>query len=1278
MSPDARELTSDLHLAAESAACRKSSSVVLYLVLPLLALFGVYHLILRDYLVFTVLIIVIAFNLAVILTVRKKSLAAYKALIYYYVFNLGVVLLGIFFLYLLGLENRFEYLPWSLTFIFPAFLIFPRMLKIPAVSIFLAALSFLLYRVDGDLVITGRDLLIRYLPSFVVVSVILYLFYYSVQNLRTERARAQQDIDFSRERHRIISERAGAEIERRHYEEKLLRQRIYLEELIEAAPEAIAVVDGNDRIERINTEFTRLFGYSPEEAVGRAINDLLSFPEVHGETRRNRGIVLSEGTVRTETIRRRKDGTTVQVSFLGTRAGTRQGLDRTYLIYRDITAREKAEQAQRESYEALVTVSDSIDADIYVTDLETHEILFMNKHLKDSFGDILEGESCHRLFMNREEACPECTTNRLLDGEGRPAGLVVWEGLHPLTNRFYIHYARAIKWVGGRYARLQLSTDATERKTIEEDLTRRVMEMAAFNSLGRQVNSRLSLEQTIQASLAEIKAASGSSLALLFLRNKETLELAGADYGATGWGEKDTSPIRPESCLCGLASSRGKPVYSSALAKDSRCTRTECLDQGIDSFAALPLIAEAEVLGVLGLGDKEGVDYSQRAEFLETAANEIAVGLHNAMLFKQLQDSAAQMEETIKNLEETQRDLKDSERKFTSFSDGLPALAYMKELSGKYLFVNKAFKRLLGFDPEKMIGGYDRDFFPEERVTAFRETAAQALESGDIIETIGVIEDIERKEHTVLNYTFPIHRSGKEGIVGGISLDITEKVAAEEARRKSESVARALFDLIPDTLLRFKRDGTITFYKGASGVTFDDFPDPEGRNSREFLSQEALAERAALVKGVLDQGNVATHEYTMDVGGRTYNMEARYIRYDDDEIMAIIQDTTERKSLEAQLAQSQKMEAIGVLASGIAHDFNNILQALSGHTQLLLVEGDLKPVQQSRINRIDQTIQRAAEVVRRLLTSSRKGETKFEPLDLNREVRHTVKLLKHSLPKMITIETNLEPGMGTVSGDPSQIEQVMMNLGANARDAMPDGGRLVFKTSSASVTEERLSAFPEPPSGDYIRLEVIDNGQGMEPAVAARIFEPFFTTKGVGRGTGLGLFTVHEIIRGHQGQIICESTPGEGTTFSLMFPAMKKTKAAVPGSDISSPGFGAESGTILLVDDEKHIRETGQEFLSSCGYEVLTAPDGETALEIFGREWPEIDLVILDLGMPGMGGHKALTGLLAINPQAKVLIASGYSVGPHSREALEQGAAGFIDKPYRLANLLSKIKDITA
>jgi CheY-like chemotaxis protein len=285
-------------------------------------------------------------------------------------------------------------------------------------------------------------------------------------------------------------------------------------------------------------------------------------------------------------------------------------------------------------------------------------------------------------------------------------------------------------------------------------------------------------------------------------------------------------------------------------------------------------------------------------------------------------------------------------------------------------------------------------------------------------------------------------------------------------------------------------------------------------------------------------------------------------------------------------------------------------------------------------------------------------------------------LLESTLPKMVTIETHLAGSACLVNADMSQLEQVIINLAANAADAMPEGGKLVIETQLAELDEEYSRRYLEINPGRYVLLVVSDTGQGMDAATREHMFEPFFTTKEVGKGTGLGLATVHGVIRAHGGQIHCYSEPGLGTTFKCYLPAHQ----GEPPETVPSPGLDSRhlrgSETVLLVDDEEALRDIGSSTLSSMGYQVLTAASGEEALETYRSRAGGIDLVILDLGMPGMGGKRCLAGLLALDGRAKVIIASGYSANGPVKEALEAGASGYLAKPYRLADLLTAIRDV--
>ncbi len=386
------------------------------------------------------------------------------------------------------------------------------------------------------------------------------------------------------------------------------------------------------------------------------------------------------------------------------------------------------------------------------------------------------------------------------------------------------------------------------------------------------------------------------------------------------------------------------------------------------------------------------------------------------------------------------------------------------------------------------------------------------------------------------------------------------------------------------------------------------------------------------------------------------------------------QRENERKDLQNQLLQAQKMEAIGTLAGGIAHDFNNSLQGILGYTQILIYEKKEEDPDLKLLEQIEKAAKRSSQMTKQLLTFSRKLDSQFRPLNLNQEVRQLKQLLERTIPKMIGIETHLGRNLKIIKGDPIQIEQMIMNLSINARDAMVDGGKLLIECSNTVLDQNYCKRYLDVLPGKYVRLKISDNGIGMDAQTLEHIFEPFFTTKKTGQGTGLGLAMVYGIVKNHGGHITCDSEPAKGTTFNIYFPAIAETQRqeAIQSSEIEHILRGNE--TILLVDDEDYLRNLGQRMLTKFGYSVLTAPDGETAVRIYREKGTKISLVILDLIMPGIGGKKCLDLILKENPSAGVVIASGFSVDGATRKELELKSKGFITKPFELNQMLKAVR----
>jgi two-component system cell cycle sensor histidine kinase/response regulator CckA len=384
-----------------------------------------------------------------------------------------------------------------------------------------------------------------------------------------------------------------------------------------------------------------------------------------------------------------------------------------------------------------------------------------------------------------------------------------------------------------------------------------------------------------------------------------------------------------------------------------------------------------------------------------------------------------------------------------------------------------------------------------------------------------------------------------------------------------------------------------------------------------------------------------------------------------------LRDISEQKKLEAQIQQSQKMEAIGTLAGGIAHDYNNMLMGILGNVSLISLDFDPSHPYYKKLKNIEKYVRSGADLTKQLLGFAKGGKYEVKPVDINDLIERSSEMFSRTR-KEIRIHIKYQKDIWSVEVDLSQIEQVLLNLYVNAAQAMPGGGNLYLQTKNVTLNENYVRHF-NAKKGDYVRISVKDTGVGMDEDTIKRIFDPFFTTKDRSRGTGLGLASAYGIIKNHGGIINAHSMIGQGSTFDVYLPASPK-KIVQKGELNREVLKGSE--TILLIDDEDIIIDIGGQILERLGYLALTARSGKEAIEIYRTNKNKINIVILDMIMPDMGGGETYDRLKKINPEIKVLLSSGYSINGQASEIMNRGCNGFIQKPFNVEQLSMKIRDI--
>jgi PAS domain S-box-containing protein len=629
------------------------------------------------------------------------------------------------------------------------------------------------------------------------------------------------------------------------------------------------------------------------------------------------------------------------------------------------------------------------------------------------------------------------------------------------------------------------------------------------------------------------------------------------------------------------------------------------------------------------------------------------------------------------------RRLVEREELFHLISENAADMIAVVDMKGKRLFNSLSYQKVLGYSLEELRAstGFEQ-IHPDDR-DRVKKAAAKAQQTG-IGETLEYRLRHKNGTWLILESTssviFDAHGKPEKLVI--VNRNITERKIAEDALRRSVADFRSVVENAPYGIYRASVTGQFLHtnpavqkmlgYQSADELRSKDLATEVFQHPAEYYRLTELLTRSEEIKDIEMEWKTRGGSFiTVRCSGRRVNGENGLPAYFE----VFAEDVTEKRVLEKQLRMAQKMEAIGRLSGGIAHDFNNHLGVIIGYSRVLKKALGSRDVLLEHALEIEKAGQRAASLTKQLLAFSRQQVLSTSVLSLNSLAADMESMLPRLLGEDIAVSMNLDPDLDSVKADPSQIEQVIMNLAVNARDAMPTGGKLHIRTANVEMDQTYTRSHPGSRPGNYVLLAMTDTGIGMDPGTLAHIFEPFFTTKEVGKGTGLGLATVYGIVKQSNGYIWVDSTVGKGTSFEIFLPR----HIGQPADEVLKVDEGPRpcgSENILLVEDAQALRKLTQAFLEGAGFRVWSAGSGEEALEVAARSAVNFDLLLTDVVMPGMNGRILAERLLLRQPRMRVLYVSGYTDGFISGHGVMEPGTYLVNKPFTEEQLLQKVRDV--
>jgi len=784
---------------------------------------------------------------------------------------------------------------------------------------------------------------------------------------------------------------------------------------------------------------------------------------------------------------------------------------------------------------------------------------------------------------------------------------------------------------------------ALERKRASDRAASEQARLAAFGEdIGLALTRRDALDTILHRCATAMVHYRHAAMARIWIFEEDEKKLrlyaAAGDLAASG----PISNRQPKATFDPDLLADGKPIFISNVLGDPRFPDQDWAKrEGILAFAGYPLVLEDRLVGLMSIFATTPLTEAVLQE-MASVANGIALCIERKRSAQALDASEVKYRSVVENIKE---------------------VIFQTDREGRWTFLNPAWTEITGFKIRSSLGTGFADYIHPDDRERHREIIQEVIDCRKSFcrdETRYVAADGTFRWMEV--YAQPIFSSETVSGVSGTLSDITERKRAEAEIQKLAAFPR----YSPDPVMELAADGTLTYLNHAAH---------EMARQLQVERPEAILPRnaAGIAQECLRQGHSKLSQQ-IQLNGRTLAWSFFPI-IPSQLVHCYGADITERLNLEAQLRHAQKLESVGQLAAGVAHDFNNILTIIQGHSDRLVVKCEADPALVEPLKQVSAAAKRAASLTQQLLMFSRKQKMQPKVIDLNKVIGNMTKMLQRLLGDDITLESKSGTAIPCIEADTGMMEQIIMNLSVNARDAMPKGGKLSIATAPAAIDEAYVEQHPEARAGQFVRLIVSDTGTGMSRETLGRIFEPFFTTKEVGKGTGLGLATVYGIVKQHQGWIDVTSELGIGTTFTILIPATHKSFDTNFDKATPRPDIKGGNETILLVEDEPVLRELARVILKDYNYEVLEAASGIEALKVWDSHAGSIDLLLTDMVMPeGMTGRELAEELKTRKPTLKVLYTSGYSSDVMGGEMGLRDTM-FLQKPYPPPLLAKTVRD---